>query len=434
MRITWEVQKRILVIILLIQLLLLIVLSFEKEENEINILTEAEVETQLNPNLIDGKPVVRIVNFNPGPGHVGNRDRREQAWIQLAEHLVALKAEIVLIQEPGKAELAMIRRILEPTFPYSRWIRYPEGINNAQDIQRGGEINPIFSKYPFVEGTQQEWEISPSDKERDKDRVVLSVDIQTPYGVLRTVNFHTHGDTQCADAYKALEPLTNPASIYYNPPQKNFIITGDFNIALSQVLPAYDPNIRNSGALLIREVCDYKYSNRYVNVNDLEKLIKENYKAYCLDPNTCLNRQTIEMVWSLNNNPIDIYTMGRGDSKFQHIFEDVNKHPLVFADIGDPNWVLPSISTISNPNPSETPSLVSPIISPVYTPEPIVSPIEEQLLIDLNEDGQVDITDFALFVEYYKVGNVKIDYDEDGKILRDVGDLDYFIKNYREHI
>ncbi len=293
-----------------------------------------------SPNQINGKPVLRIVNFNPGGGSATNREQRERSWQQFAQYLVEQQAEIILIQEPGKAELATIRRIMEPHFPYSRWIHYPSGINDPNEIPRGGELNPIFSKYPFVEGTQQEWKISPSDKERDRNRIALSVEVRTPYGDVRLVNLHTHGDTQCADAYQALLPITNSASPLFNSPEKPFIIAGDFNIALKQVKPAYDPARRNTGALLSRGVCDFKYSKKYVNVDDLEKLIRENYKAYCLDEGRCRNVGTIEMIWTLNNNPIEIYQMWWGDDIYRHIFDDANKHPVVFADIGNPSWTI----------------------------------------------------------------------------------------------
>lgn len=52
--------------------------------------------------------------------------------------------------------------------------------------------------------------------------------------------------------------------------------------------------------------------------------------------------------------------------------------------------------------------------------------------IDLNNDSQINITDFAIFVEYYKEGNKKIDYDKDGESIRDIDDLSFFIEEYKK--
>ena len=354
-------------------------------------------------NSINGKPVIKIANFNPGPGHAGNQPR-VNAWSELYRAMTENKVEILMLQEPGSRELDKIKEIFTPYFPYS-----------TQIISRGGgELNPVFSKYPFISGTQQEWKISPSNPDHDKGRVALSVEVLTPYGPLRIVNVHTHGNTQCADAYKAMEPIVNPQSPYYNAPSKNFIIAGDFNIALKQILPAYSPNISNSGAILEGDFCDNsKYSNQFIDKRVLADLIRPNYKAYCLDEGNCRNRQTIEMVLTLNNNPIEIYRTAWSEEKFRDIFEDRNRHPLVFAEVGDPSWVLQSIQ------PSALPSNSEPTVSITQT-------------IDLTGDSIVGIEDFSLFVEYYRVGNVKIDYDKDGNTVRDIDDLNYFIQEYKK--
>jgi hypothetical protein len=81
--------------------------------------------------------------------------------------------------------------------------------------------------------------------------------------------------------------------------------------------------------------------------------------------------------------------------------------------VGDPSWVLQSIQ------PSALPSNSEPTVSITQT-------------IDLTGDSIVGIEDFSLFVEYYKVGNVKIDFDEDGKTQRDIEDLNYFIQEYKK--
>ncbi len=322
--------------------------------------------TQATPNTIDGKPVIRVVNFNPGPGYIGNRAERVVAWTELAQYLKQQNVDIVLIQEPGKSELAIIRSLLEPIFPYSAWIRYPEGIDDPEKIKRGGELNPIFSKYPFVEGTQQEWQISQNHGGDNKQRVVLSKMIRTLYGDLRVVNFHTHGDTQCEDAYFALKPIVEPTSPYYNPPTQNFIIMGDFNIKLSSATP-YNPNIRNSGGILDRRVCNDGEDRGEKYANEMADIIRVHYKTNCLDLNTCANKGTIEMIWSLNTSPIEIYKMWWGEDRFRHIFQDANKHPLVIADIGNPSWKKPAAPAPSKPG-------------------------------DLDNDGDVDVFDYNILM------------------------------------
>ncbi|MBP9758143.1 hypothetical protein KBD45_00470 [Candidatus Dojkabacteria bacterium] len=79
----------------------------------------------------------------------------------------------------------------------------------------------------------------------------------------------------------------------------------------------------------------------------------------------------------------------------------------------------------SQPTPIPTPT---PTLLTTITP----TPVEELRTIDLNGDVRIDITDFALFVEYYKLGNVKIDYNKDGQSLRDIDDFNYFIQEYKE--
>ena len=283
-------------------------------------------------NSLNGKPIIKIANFNPGSGHAGNQPR-VNAWSELYRAMTENKVEILMLQEPVRQELDKIKEIFTPYFPYS-----------TQIISRGGgELNPVFSKYPFISGTQQEWRISPSDPDHDKGRVALSVEVLTPYGPLRIVNVHTHGNTQCADAYKAMEPIINPQSPYYNAPSKNFIIAGDFNIAFKQILPAYSPNIPNSGAILEGDFCDNsEYSNQFIDKQVLADMLRPNYKAYCLDETNCINRRTIEMVLTLNNNPIEIYKTYWSEEKFRDIFEDRNRHPLVIAEIGNPNWIMPT--------------------------------------------------------------------------------------------
>lgn len=292
-----------------------------------NSVVVAATAGQGTPNTVNGIPVIRMVNFNPGS--VPSPDNPIPKWQGIANYLAGQNVELLLLQEPAKRELDAIQSAFASQFPYMTYIK----------SRSGGELNPILSRYPFIEGSQQEWEINDIKK-----RVVLSIKVQTPYGILRAVNLHTHGDYQCKDAYNALEPIANPNSQFYNSSNQEFIMAGDFNIKLRSNKP-YHHQIASSGSLLLESVC-YKntdYTQR------LSQLIRLNYKANCLDVNKCQNvaagtNENIEMVWSMVNNPIDIYQMWDAPAEIANRFNDANRHPIVFADIGDPNWKMPSSS------------------------------------------------------------------------------------------
>lgn len=305
------------------------------------------------PNLIDGKPVIRIVNFNPGTlsGEIDPTDK----WRRFAEYIATQNVEIIFFQEPGKREQPYIENFLKPYFPFVTNIKSREG----------GETNPILSRYPFVEGSQKEWNISPSFN--DKRRVALSVMVETPYGRVRAVNLHTHSKSTCVDAFNTLEPLSNASSPYYNSPDQPFFITGDFNIYLGSVTE-YSSQNQNSGAILSSTSCSQNpdYHDR------LKDVIRTNYKALCQDELMCLNRGTIEMLWSMNGNPITIYKMWRPSAEISNQFNDINRHPIVYAEIGDPSWVLPATPS---PTSSESPTIQS---SPTSS-QPSASPTQQPI-------------------------------------------------------
>nr|MBP7774710.1 hypothetical protein [Candidatus Woesebacteria bacterium] len=354
---------------------------------------------QGTPNTINGKPVIRVVNFNPGPGHAGNREVRAIVWKDLAKYLSDQNADVIMIQEPGKSELNTIRTVFEKYFPYSTWIRYPEGITDPEDIKRGGELNPIFSKYPFIEGSQQEWLISQNHDGNNKGRVVLSKNIQTPYGVFRVVNFHTHGDTQCEDAYYAFKPITEPASPFYNPPGQNFIIAGDYNIALSSAT-LFDPNKRNSGGIFNKSVCSSGGVDRGIKYADeLAEIIRLNYKTHCLDSNRCANTGKIEMIWSLHTSPTELYKMWWGDDHFRHAFQDANKHPVVFADVGDPKWKLPASAPSTKPGDLDANSVVDIFDYNLLLGKFGASGTAGFHAADIIQNGVVDIFDYNKLIE-----------------------------------
>lgn len=95
-------------------------------------------------------------------------------------------------------------------------------------------------------------------------------------------------------------------------------------------------------------------------------------------------------------------------------------------------------------SPTSTPA-VSPTISPSISVSPTASAspaasvtpdtkVQEAITkADLDINGKVGVEDFVLFLEYYKAGNVKIDYNADGKVVRDINDFVYFIDYYKTY-
>ncbi len=83
-------------------------------------------------------------------------------------------------------------------------------------------------------------------------------------------------------------------------------------------------------------------------------------------------------------------------------------------------------------SPTPTPD-VTPIISP--TPQPTASPIPTitpvlEANIDLNSDGNVNISDFVLFAQYYKTSDCRADLDKD-TACRDIDDFSIFVEKYK---
>ncbi|MBP9758261.1 hypothetical protein KBD45_01090 [Candidatus Dojkabacteria bacterium] len=86
--------------------------------------------------------------------------------------------------------------------------------------------------------------------------------------------------------------------------------------------------------------------------------------------------------------------------------------------------IIPSVA----PTPSTTPSLS---ITPTISPTPMASPIDKNKF-DLNSDSKINISDFAKFIQYYKISDCTIDYNSNNN-CKDIADFAIFIKEYKKY-
>lgn len=95
--------------------------------------------------------------------------------------------------------------------------------------------------------------------------------------------------------------------------------------------------------------------------------------------------------------------------------------------------VTPSIipTTTVTPIPVMSPTLtqaVSPAISPVISPIPSLDAVSEQC--DLQKDSIINISDFVVFVDYYKISDIRSDLNRNG-ITKEISDAFSFIGCYK---
>lgn len=87
----------------------------------------------------------------------------------------------------------------------------------------------------------------------------------------------------------------------------------------------------------------------------------------------------------------------------------------------------PTPTPTPSPTPTPTPTVgPTPTITPTPTPTPTPGPVSG----DLNGDGEVNILDFSIFVDYYQEGNLEGDLNDDDNL--DILDFSLFVSYYQQ--
>ncbi|MBP9758970.1 endonuclease/exonuclease/phosphatase family protein [Candidatus Dojkabacteria bacterium] len=278
--------------------------------------TYAEVDT----------PKIKLLVFNTGGP--GERDRQEniKRWEILANFVKQENIEVVMLQEQmyysdtsKDNDIEYIKEVFDRIYPmYSVNLQF-----------RKIEGNVILSKYPFVEGTYKTWQIKGN-------RFPQSIKINTPYGILRVVNIHTHNTEACKNSRDIFKPLLDNTNELYSPPNEDIIIAGDFNVVVK----------KKNGELVTESCRDMSYKLeldllfKQVNAdcvsNVCTNIWPERKDVYgFIDLGVTLKSSSLKILYTINNDT----TKGIGDG-----------HPPIVIEVTSPNWKFP-VPTVATPTP-----------------------------------------------------------------------------------
>ncbi|MBP9758140.1 hypothetical protein KBD45_00455 [Candidatus Dojkabacteria bacterium] len=405
--------KTIFIFILLLFLVIEWGLIIEKKRDNLTISINSELS----------EPTIKVMSWNigariPASEYVKNEADFQKAVQAQTERIAFLgnlivteKVDVVFLQElnnedPGWNKRAKIKQV-QVLQAYLRNSSWPMHVDTQQYTENGtNQSLVILSRYPFdSESKKYMYDLRDNKKDKAKARSAQSIKvIGTPIGDVRLSNIHTHGTAGCDNMKQYYE--------FYKPLDSNIsILGGDTNLYLNQKpkVKAFPPEIERQ-----QQNCDL--------------IPWDDIVTSCIEKSNCIEKGTF-VDW--------IFIFGNSDFNIKSSFSPGNinnfsdQHPVVFAEIAG-KAPLELASPTVNLIPISTSTLI-PSITPTQIPTIEVTP-GDRVVIDLNEDGKLDIADFALFVEYYKLGNAQIDYDNDGKTQRDIEDFSYFINKYKEAI
>ena len=392
MQIFKSIKIRICLFILLA--LLQILLSFQ-----INQYLRVEVIKVQSEIGLDDTHLIRLLNWNIGardsdsfPGGALSISARVNRMKQLASVIVQNEADVVTLQE---------------------FVNFPDGRNDLDNLVKSlEELNyhmylEIIPYYDVTEVNPYTWNLvtlskMPIDKENSKTVVLspnrrsrVSLINDTKFGKFFVANFHTNLSEPCKQMGIMLD--------FISPTERmSTIIAGDANITFT--------NFYGEPEQMSKKECKGRDWGIVDNTCKDGVYNCEPKDAKCRNSSACWG----DYVYLFR--PSNFYL--KNIKSIGNVNNISDGHPAIISEIGTYLPVIPSIEI------TPVPSIILPSIEP--------SSQDMGLVIDLNKDGKVDITDFSLFVEYYKVGNVKIDFDKDGKTQRDIEDLNYFIQEYKK--
>lgn len=343
-------------------------------------------------------------------------DKNEKRALNIAKFLTENNYDIIFLQESG------CNSVLE-----SMWEKESGKSIDRIDSNYINKQLGILSRYPMEKDLNGKIIYSDSQTYAG-DRKTQSVKITTPLGQIRLFNIHPHNF--CDEQTHIWQFVSS-----FNSEKIPHIMGGDYN---SGLLSACYPDI----------------NLRYIQTCPIDK--------------TCFPSSGRSSSTKLTN-PIDhiIFSNNIPTMQFSHItsaslngtnsFRNLSDHwpvvatvklikvtptpnptprpcptpspvPTIFPTIQPSASIHPSIAISPLPNPSAVISLY-PSPTTLLSPTPIVI---KQTQIDLNTDTNVDILDFAKFVEYYKVTDCKIDYNKNAN-CKDIEDFSIFVNEYKKY-
>ena len=327
---------------------------------------------------------LNVITFNIGAFTI-SQDYYDVRIDPIVKYLGKGNYDIIALQETsyGRKEGERIAARLEE-LGYGKYYtsKVDDPKSDADAIRHGVGVY-VLSRYP----------VSTVYSRYGIGRSVLSEVNHPQLGALYIASVHPSNDSRCEQPREILNKVVNePKKI-----RDNLILMGDMNSYL------VDLKKKPMFKAFKGDMCG-------------EEKLLENFDFSCVNFKECLDEGAIDWIFTQKSSVFSI--------------ESRNYHTNVYGELGIPgnNWQMHIHKPVSAKIIVNKPLIVTPL-PPIVTPTPFIS---ENLSIDLNLDGKIDITDFALFVEYYGVGDNKIDFDRDGKSKRDIDDLSYFIQEYKK--
>lgn len=337
------------------------------------------ITTLQNPLPLD-PDLIRVLSLNIHHGdELDEKEIKEKVEI-LADYIVQQKIQIAGLQEmrtltrnindePNYRQVALFLQSALERKGYPMYLQLQSNVFNPDNGKNLGFRNATLSIFPIE--LIEEVLISGGLQRR----AIISK-IKTPKGDIKFINVHVHHKQDENDSFRKFYQDLELKGYLSDP---NTIITGDFN----------------NGDI---------WKTYYTDCEIQENCYKGGIDLVGLPPHVPPDQYNFILVQRFRDEYL------KTEYKDKYTFD----HPAIIGDFR---------SKIALSIPSPTPIIIN--------PQPTVDISDTKVVIDLNADGKVDITDFAIFVEYYKVGNVKIDYDKDGKSQRDIDDFTYFVRYYK---
>ncbi|MBP9758144.1 hypothetical protein KBD45_00475 [Candidatus Dojkabacteria bacterium] len=332
--------------------------------------------------------LLNVITFNIGAFTL-EKGLFENRIDPIAHYLGKGKYDIIALQEAGygrKEGEQIVQRLEDLGYGKYYFVLGEQKEVKNPEIEHGLGVY-VLSKYPvFRLATRY-----------SRQRAILTKIEHPLIGDIYVVSAHPSSDSRCEGPTELVKKINSePQEV-----KQNLILMADMNALIYDL----DKDIKLKA--MTGKLCD-------------EKVLMSKYNFFCEDKLNCFSpKDGIDWIIPLKDSSFYI------QSRF--LLSDMYSQINIPGSGWQNDYHMPVSAKIGTKKPILIPT---PSSSPTPVPTVEATP-EDKPLSDLNEDSQVDITDFALFVEYYKQGNVKIDYDKDGQTVRDIDDLRYFFNNYK---
>ncbi|MBP9758142.1 endonuclease/exonuclease/phosphatase family protein [Candidatus Dojkabacteria bacterium] len=353
----------------------------------------SQISNPPQPSIVSATPsptpiALNVITFNIGAFTIAEEyfDIRIDPIVR---YLGKGNYDIIALQETsyGRREGERIASRLEELGFGKFYLSKSDDPKSETDVKRPGPGVYVLSKYP----------VSTVYSRYGIGRSILSKIQHPQLGELYVTSVHPSNDSHCEQPKEILEKVTRePKEI-----RDNLILMGDMNSY------PYDLETKPKFKAGKGDMCG-------------EEQLLAKFDFSCVSSKECWNAGAVDWILTQKQSVFSI--------------ESRNYHPNVYTELGvlgmpGTNWHGVDIHKPVSAKVIVNKPLIVTTLPPSVTPTPFII---NNLTIDLNLDGQIDITDFAIFVEYYKEGDEKIDFDKDGKSIRDIDDLSYFIQEYKK--